>query len=461
MLAGRREHRPVRKRLLLLVPTTTYRTEDFIEAASRLDVELVVAAERDNVMAGQFPDHLLTVPLDRPEDAARQILVWAARRPLDAVVAVDDAALVAGAAIAGALGLRANSVAAVGATRNKLAMRERLAVASVPSPVFTSVPVTQDPEVAAGRVPYPCVLKPLVLSASRGVIRANTKAEFVAAFRRVAAILEAPEVAVLGAGTDRILVEGFVPGAEVALEGLLQDGALETLALFDKPDPLDGPFFEETIYVTPSRLSDAAQAAIRDCAARAAAALGLHDGPVHAELRVNAEGPWLIEIAARSIGGLCSRTLRFGTGMTLEEIILRHALDLPMAPPERERSAAGVMMIPIPRGGVLEAVHGLEAAQAIPGIEDVTVSAHRGQEIVPLPEGSRYLGFIFSRAATPGEAEAALRRAHAQLRFDIRAPAGAETAPAPAAEDKGAILRSTAPAAGPPAPGGVSRRSEE
>jgi biotin carboxylase len=451
----------VRKRLLLLVPTTTYRTEDSMKAASRLDVDLVVASERDNVMAGQFPDHLLTVSLDRPEDAAQQIRTWAAERPLDAVVAVDDAAVVAGAAIAGALGLRANPVAAVGATRNKLAMRERLAAAGVPSPAFTSIPVTEAPEVAARRVPYPCVLKPLVLSASRGVIRADSEAEFVAAFRRVAAILEAPDVAALGAGTDRILVESFVPGAEVALEGLLRDGALRTLALFDKPDPLDGPFFEETIYVTPSRLPETVQAAIRDCATRAAAALGLRDGPVHAELRVNAEGPWLIEIAARSIGGLCSRTLRFGTAMTLEEIILRHALDLPMAPPERERAAAGVMMIPIPRGGVFDGVHGLEAAQTVPGIEDVTVSAHRGQEIVPLPEGSRYLGFIFSRAATPDEAEAALRRAHAQLRFDIRGPGSAETALAPASGHDGAVPGSTAPPVEVPAPGGASHGSEE
>jgi biotin carboxylase len=451
----------VRKRLLLLVPTTTYRTEDFMEAASRLDVDLVVAAERDNVMAAQFPDHLITVPFDRPEDAARQVATWAAERPVHAVVAVDDAAVVAGAAIGTALGLRANPVAAVGATRNKLAMRQRLAAAGVPSPAFTSVRVTEAPEHAAARVPYPCVLKPLVLSASRGVIRADTEAEFAAAFRRVAGILAAPDVAALGAGTDRVLVEGFVPGAEVALEGLLRDGALDTLALFDKPDPLEGPFFEETIYVTPSRLPEAVQAGIRDCAQQAARALGLRDGPVHAELRVNAEGPWLIEIAARSIGGLCSRTLRFGTGMTLEEIILRQALDLPMAPPERERSAAGVMMIPIPCGGVLEAVDGLEAARAMPGIEDVTIAAHRGQEIVPLPEGSRYLGFIFSRAATPAEAEAQLRRAHAQLRFDIRAPGAGKTIPAPAAGEDGVTPGCAAPPVQAPASGRVPPGSGE
>jgi len=414
-----------RKRLLLLIPTTTYRTEDFMEAARRLDVDLVVASDRPNVMSGEFPESLLTLPFADPAAAVAEMREYAARRPLDAVVPVDDLTTEAAAAIAGALGLRANPIAAVRATRNKLQMRELLARSGVPSPPFTSFAVTDDPRAAARRVKYPCVLKPLVLSASRGVIRADGEAAFVAAFERIAAILASPDVRELGDGAGRILVESFVPGVEVALEGLLVDGALEPLALFDKPDPLDGPFFEETIYVTPSRLPESTQAAIREGAAQAASALGLGDGPVHAELRVNQDErgrdrAWMIEIAARSIGGLCSRTLTFGTGLSLEEIILRHALALPIASLERERRAAGVMMIPIPKGGILEEVEGLDEARAVPLVEDAIISMHKGQEIVPLPEGSRYLGFIFSRADTPAQAEAALREAHRRLRFVIR-----------------------------------------
>lgn len=412
------------KRLLLLIPTTTYRTEDFVEAARQLEVDLVVASDRPNVMAGEFPDHLLTLPLSDPAAAAREIRAYAARRPLDAVVPVDDATTVVAAAVGEALGLRANPLAAARATRNKLVMRELLARAGVPSPPFTTVEVADDPAAAGRRMSYPCVLKPLVLSASRGVIRADDERQFVTAFERIRAVLASPDVAAIGEGTDRILVEGFVPGPEVALEGLLEEGALRALALFDKPDPLDGPFFEETIYVTPSRLSEATQAAVSDCAARAASALGLSDGAVHCELRLRPGGsgpePTILEIAARSIGGLCSRTLRFGTGMSLEELILRRALDLPVASLERERHAAAVMMIPIPGDGILEEVHGLDEARAVPLIEDVTISMHKGQEVVPLPEGSRYLGFIFSRAATPAAAEAALREAHRHLRFVIR-----------------------------------------
>jgi biotin carboxylase len=278
----------------------------------------------------------------------------------------------------------------------------------------------------ARRMTYPCVLKPLVLSASRGVIRADDPAAFVAAFERVRAILAEPDVAALGDGTDQILVEAFVPGVEVALEGLLRAGALSVLALFDKPDPLDGPYFEETIYVTPSRLPAATQRVIADVTAQAARALGLEDGPIHAELRLDARAPAdaprpvMLELAARSIGGLCSRTLRFGTGLTLEDLILRRALDLPIASLEREGRAAGVMMIPIPRAGVLEKVEGLDAAEAVPLIEDVTISAHPGETLVPLPEGHRYLGFIFARGDDPAAVERALRDAHARLTFTLR-----------------------------------------
>jgi biotin carboxylase len=407
-------------RLLLLVPTTTYRTEDFVEAAGRLEVDLVVAAEKPNALAEAVPERLLTLPFKDPAASVRQVSDYARRYPIAAVVPVDDATTVVGAAIGQALGLRANPMAAVSATRNKLAMREALGRAGVLQPGFAAFGVEEDPAAVAMSVSYPCVLKPLLLSASRGVIRADTPAELAAAWARIAAILALPEIRELGDGASKILVESFVPGIEVALEGMLTAGQLQTLALFDKPDPLDGPYFEETIYVTPSRLPEARQAAVADCAARAARALGLTDGPVHAELRINDAGPWLIELAARSIGGLCARTLRFGTGMTLEEIILRHALGWPIASLERERPAAGVMMIPIPRGGILHGVDGLDQARAAPGIEDITISMHTGQRIVPLPEGSEYLGFIFSRAPSPDEAEASLRRAHGLLRFQIR-----------------------------------------
>jgi biotin carboxylase len=407
-------------RVLLLLPTTTYRTPDFLEAAERLGAEVVVASEQPSTLEGLNPGGLLTVDFRDPEECARRVRAFAAKHPLDAVVGVDEETAVAAAAIAGALGLPHNPVDAVRAARNKAVMRRRLAETGVPVPRHRLHSLDEDPSAAARETVYPCVLKPTFLAASRGVIRADDAAEFQAAWRRIAAILSQPDVARRGEAAAReILVEQFLPGDEVALEGLLDGGRLRVLALFDKPDPLEGPYFEETIYVTPSRLPAQTQEAIASVAARAGAALGLVDGPIHAELRVRDGEAWVLEIAARSIGGLCSRTLRFGTGLSLEELILRHALGERVDALARETRAAGVMMIPIPRAGVLHRVDGLDDAAAMPGVEGVTISAHPGQTLVPLPEGSRYLGFLFARGETPAEVEAALRRAHAALEFRI------------------------------------------
>jgi biotin carboxylase len=289
----------------------------------------------------------------------------------------------------------------------------------VPVPRFQLVELSDDPARAAQKVEYPCVLKPLMLSASRGVIRANDPREFIAAFERIAAILAEPDAAPPDGAHRALLVEEFVPGREIALEGLLVGGSLHVLAIFDKPDPLDGPFFEETIYVTPSRLPAATQARVAAVTRDACSALGLTEGPIHAELRVNERGPFVLEVAARSIGGLCARTLTFGTGLSLEDLILCHALGRPLESLERERRAAGVMMIPIPRAGCLVSVSGVEEARAVGAVEDVVITMHPGQEVIPLPEGWQYLGFIFARAETPAAVEGALREAHARLRFDI------------------------------------------
>jgi biotin carboxylase len=409
-----------RPRLLLLLPTTTYRTKAFIDAALALGVDLVCATDRPSTLEDRAPEHLVTLDFTDARGSAERIAELQGARPFAAVIAVDDTTTVTAAAIGEMLRLRTNSVAAASAARNKHEMRQRLADAGVPVPRFRLVSLDQDPSMLASHSMYPCVLKPLTLSASRGVIRADDEGAFVAAFMRIAKLLARDDVPVEGDGARFLLVEEFIPGAEVALEGLLVDGRLETLAIFDKPDPLDGPFFEETIYVTPSILPAEAQARISAVTARACAALGLTDGPIHGELRVNDRGPWVLEVAARSIGGLCSRALRFGTGMTLEEIILRHALRWPIASLVRERLAAGVMMMPIPKPGMLVAVRGIREAEAVPGVEEVAITAHVGQVLEPLPEGFQYLGFIFARGETPAVVETALREAHAKLDFEVQ-----------------------------------------
>ena len=371
-------------------------------------------------MLEQFSDGA-TVRIDFTDvdKGVDQIATYASRYPLRAIVGTDEVTTVLAATSAAALDLPHNAPEAVRLTVDKHAFRRCLAEAGLPGPSFRLVARADDPADIAGTLAYPCVLKPLSLSGSRGVIRANDPAGFVIAFRRIGQILDDPGTAAPQEMRQHILIENYVPGTEVALEGLLQNGTLRVLALFDKPDPLEGPFFEETIYVTPSRLPDTGQRAIVGATGAAVEALGLREGPVHAELRVDPAGPVVIELAARSIGGLCARTLRFGVGVSLEELILRHAMSQPIASLAREPAPAGVMMLPIPRAGRLRHVEGKEAATAVEGIEDIAITVPLGQELVPLPEGDRYLGFLFARAETPAAVESALRHAHALLRFEI------------------------------------------
>ncbi|HSF30943.1 MAG TPA: ATP-grasp domain-containing protein [Candidatus Tectomicrobia bacterium] len=407
-------------RLLLLMTTTTYRAQAFLEAARRLDIPVVIGSERQQALAAANPAGHLTLDFAAPEEATHTILEFAQTFPIDGIVAADDDGVLLAAQASAALGLAHNPVAGVETARDKARMRQAMAHAGMRSPRFWRFAIDDDPAAMALRVEYPCVVKPRSLSASRGVIRADDPTQFVAAFQRLLAILRQPDVAISPRRSAReILVERFIPGLEVALEGLLTEGKLHVLAIFDKPDPLDGPFFEETIYVTPSRLSSAVQEEIASCTAEVASTLGLRHGPIHAELRVNEHGSWLLEIAPRSIGGLCSRTLRFGDGLSLEELLLCHALGMQVEALERERRAAGVMMIPIPRQGILRQIAGQEDAKQVAGIEDIRITIPIGQAVVPLPEGSRYLGFIFARDETPVGVEAALREAHRRLTFTI------------------------------------------
>lgn len=408
-------------RLLLLLPATTYRADAFLEAAQRLGVEVTIGSDRGHPLAGREPE-FLSLDLRILERARQAAAVFAQRHPFDAVVGVDDNTAVLAAAISETLGLPHNSVQSVSAARNKYLMRRLLREHGVPVPDFVAFSIDEEPPIAGAGAKgfrFPCVVKPIALSASCGVMRANDDEELTAAFRRVAALLRRLGLPSEDSGGRYILVENFIPGREVALEGLLTHGELQVLALYDKPDPMEGPFFEETIYVTPSRLTAALQTDIASCAENAATALGLKEGPVHGELRVNEMGVWLIELAARSIGGRCSGTLRFAAGMSLEEVILRHALRLELPPLEREHAAAGVMMLPIPQAGILSEVQGEKEALAVDGIEEVSVTARPGEILVPLPEGTRYLGFILARGATPEVVEASLREAHRRLTFSI------------------------------------------
>src|SRR5579863_4069015 len=411
--------------LILLASKLGYQTRSFAEAAKRLGVSVIIGSDRCHQLDDPWADGAVPLHFEEPENAASHLVEAVQHRlgeqKIGAILALGDRQTATAAYASTLLNLSYNSPESVENCRSKLRQRKVLKRAGLPVPDFFSFALTEPIDSVLQRVIFPCVLKPLRLAASQGVIRADNPAEFGAAVERIARLLTSPEIQVTReADLDRLLVERYIPGTEVALEGVLDDGQLRVLALFDKPDPLEGPYFEESIYVTPSRLPEGALEEISACASKCVRALGLTAGPLHAEFRVNHQGPWVLEVAPRPIGGLCSRVLRFGPQrIFLEELLIRAALRLPGAEWQREPDAAGVMMIPVPRSGVFEEVQGMKEALAIAGICEIQITARLHDFIVAWPEGSSYLGFIFARAKTPDLAEAALRKAHDALRFTI------------------------------------------
>lgn len=399
-----------RPRLLLIAPFGSYRTAPFLAAAER-SAEVVLASEGTaNIVDAGLPG--LRLPFgDLP--ACQAILTEEARRrgPFQAILGLDDLGAEIAGALAPSLGLAGNPPSALAIARRKDWARAALRGAGVRVP-WHRVLALDEPLPDFTDLPFPLVLKPVALSGSRGVMRVDDRVGLYEALRRLRAILGRDERAVW----NRALLERFVPGREVALEGLLTGGVLQTLAIFAKPEPLDGPFFEETYYITPADLDPALAEAVRREVEAGARAYGLREGPVHAECRLNGDGVWIIEIAARTIGGLCGRLLRFGAGLSLEELVVAHALRAPIVPVSRE-GAAGVLMIPIPGLGILKRVEGLMAADRVPGIVEIVIDVRAGQELIPLPEGASYLGFAFAEGASPAAVYEALRTAHGHLRF--------------------------------------------
>lgn len=410
-------------RVLLLATTTGYQTRMFAAAAERLGIELVYATDRCDQLPDPWRDGAIPVRFHEEWRSVDAILKAAEARPIHGVLAVGDRPTVLAAQVARLLKLPGHPPDAALAARDKRLARAKFRNAGLLVPASFAVPVRTDPLSVLSRVTFPAVLKPTVLSGSRGVIRVDDALSFAAAFDRVRRLLQLADVKDLhDPEADVIQIEEYIPGAEYACEGLLEHGALRILALFDKPDPLEGPFFEETIYVTPSRAPAVVQSAITAAVTEAARALRLHHGPIHAECRVNAQGVFVLEVAARPIGGLCARALAFEQGsarLGLEGLLLLHAAGAPVGGWQRDAQASAVMMVPIPVSGTYRRVEGVEAAAAVPHVSEIEITAKPDQQLLMLPEGSSYLGFIFARAATAAEAEAAVREAHGRLRFII------------------------------------------
>lgn len=402
-------------RLLLIAPHNSYRTVPYLEAARRRGISVLVASEGKFSLVSEIADGL---HIDLEDPAAIERLLSANRAfPFTGVVATDDACVELASRIAKALNLPHNPPEAARSTRRKDLSRQALATAGVPVPEFRIIDLQQPITSQLDRLEFPCVLKPLSLSASRGVIRVDDAESLGTACARVQRILAGESIRDDFAATH-LLIETFISGPEVALEGLLRAGQLSVLAIFDKPDPLEGPFFEESYYITPSRHDEAIKAQIIQRVEEACQALGLREGPVHAEVRISQGDGVILEVASRTIGGDCARLLRFGTGESLEDLVISHAVGKPL-PLYPQDGGAGVLMIPIPAAGILRRIEGIAQARSVPWIDDILIGIREGYQLVPLPEGASYLGFIFAHAPTPAAAEAALREAHAKLKVVV------------------------------------------
>jgi hypothetical protein len=422
-------------RVLLLATTTGYQIRSFGEAAERLGVRLVFASDRCDRLEDPWWDQAIPIRFhDPPHSIDAVVSACAGAPPPVAVLAVGDRPAVLAADVADALRLRGNTPTSARASRNKVASRNAFKSAGLPTPLFREVSLSDDSSVLAAECAYPAVIKPLSLSGSRGVMRVDDERAFVWSFDRLRRLMRSPDIMIeRDPAHEQALIESYIPGNEFAIEGVLTDGVLRVFAIFDKPEPLVGPFFEETVYITPSTASSEVQAAIVEHIAVAVRALGLSHGPVHAECRVNTGGVYVLEVAPRPIGGLCSKALRFRVpgappdadhsgaepSASLEEVLLRHALGEDISGYEPQRSASGVMMIPIPRRGVYRSVAGVETARAVVGVDEIRITAKADEVLLPLPEGHSYLGFIFATGGDPASVEQSLRDAHAKLVFVI------------------------------------------
>ncbi len=402
--------------LLLISQPNSYRIAPYINAAKRMGLNVLVASRGKYSLISEVYEGL-HIDLDDHETSLKLILKAARSRNIIGVLGSDDSTVELAAKAASALKLPHNPPEAAQLTIRKDLARAHLSLNQCTVPIHCLINLNDSLDRQTTGLPWPCVIKPLSSSASRGVMRVNNKQEFITACTRIKKIIadSATEFE-----RNHILIEEYIDGVEVAFEGYLQNGKLFTLVIFDKPEPLTGPYFEETIYVTPCTLSSETQQKITQRIAEACKAYGLTTGPIHAELRINESDAWILEVASRTIGGDCARSLDTNTNnnFNLEELVISLAINKPVVttPP---KNARGVMMIPIKKAGILRRVEGLKSAREVKYIKQLDIIIREGNELIPLPEGNQYPGYIFAEAKTTRQVTQALKEAYQRLNFIV------------------------------------------
>ena len=383
--------------VILIIPSASYRTGPFMNAIKKLDLKVLVISDKSQVFSGKYPDNLIIINFNHWKDKSVEISKWAKNNGLKAVIGVDEESIVLAANLSNFLNVDHNSIESVLLTKNKYLMRTELIKTGLCSPWFKIFSIYESSNKIINEISFPCVIKPTFLSGSRGVMRVNTKKELSEGIKTLNELLSLDELRKRGGKqSDYIMIEEYIPGKEVAIEGIVSEGKLTMLAIFDKPELLEGPTFEETIIVTPSVLTKKIQYSLLETLQVVVKALGIVKGPVHAEARINRNGNYILECASRSIGGLCSKVLEFQGGISLEELILRSYLGRNIEKSKLIGNARGVMMMPTEKKGILKEIGGVKDALVVKGVTDLQITVKPGEKLQPLPKGDRYLGFIFA-----------------------------------------------------------------
>ena len=387
----------VNSAVILIIPSASYRTGPFMNAIRKLDLKVLVISDKSQVFSGKYPDNLIIINFNHWKDKSVEISKWAKNNGLKAVIGVDEESIVLAANLSNFLNVDHNSIESVLLTKNKYLMRTELKKTGLCSPWFKIFSIYESSNKIINEISFPCVIKPTFLSGSRGVMRVNTKKELSEGIKTLNELLSLDELRKrAGKQSDYIMIEEYIPGKEVAIEGIVSEGKLTMLAIFDKPELLEGPTFEETIIVTPSVLTKKIQYSLLETLQVVVKALGIVKGPVHAEARINRNGNYILECASRSIGGLCSKVLEFQGGISLEELILRSYLGRNIEKSKLIGNARGVMMMPTEKKGILKEIGGVKDALVVNGVTDLQITVKPGEKLQPLPKGDRYLGFIFA-----------------------------------------------------------------
>ena len=369
------------KKLLLVIPENSYKSNDFVTSAEKLDLDFLVITDSQQV-SGQFSDTVIIHSFDEElENDVKEKL-----QDVTHILPVDHSALKFSAYLVDLLKAKGNNTKSINTAMNKFESRKIFNSISEIKIQNAIVKKIEDIEIFINENGT-SVLKPIYGTASKSVIKVESFQENKAEVEKL----------MQDCSDQDLIIEEFVDGSEYALEGNLINSELNKIVIFDKPINYKEPYFEESIYIAPTEIPDKTQKEIVNLIGKACKKLGLENGPVHVEFKIHNKEIFIIEINPRMIGGLCSRCLSFGLFKTsLEEIALHAFLNNELKSIDLLSNFVGVLMIPTPISGKFISINKNEL-ESIPNVSGVEITVSENSNLLEPPFGDKYLGFVFSQ----------------------------------------------------------------